>query len=184
MECHGILSSESHIALLFMKQITFVRLSFSHFQADPCSFRSRFLGTNKHRLYLVFYVRSPSPQQPLPFPTALLLSPKQSGPSSTDKVRVWRFHAVNPWDAESGKQVWVFQAEEKPYRTGQLAGVMLIEKLQHNVTRQRVHEILASVPVRQDDASWWCHHWAWAALTVSSQWHVRCSSCSDRSNRH
>lgn len=113
---------------------------------------------------MAFYSRTPSPDQPIRFHTALLLVPKTANKNKIDSKR---YHAVNKVAVTEGgtaKMVWKYEAFETVARTRRLVALMLLGKIPRSLEAQ-VGDILSQVPVLQGD-DWWCCNWIWSALQV------------------
>ena len=121
----------------------------------------------KKRLYIAFYGRNPSPDQDIPFHTALLLTPKKPSTKRQDTDSM-RFHTVNKITrTERGAAItpWAYEAEETIARTRHLAAAMFIGKVSR-AAEAELGRILGEVPIVQDDDNWWCCNWIWSALQV------------------
>jgi len=125
-------------------------------------------NSNKRRLYIAFFHRAPTEANPLPYHTALLVTPKNPDAESDNKDSRL-FHVVNRIDSSTREDTWCFEQREMRSRTQKLAGVMLLGKVPNGISDKDIENILANVPRKKlvrDDRSWRCRHWVWEALAV------------------
>lgn len=126
---------------------------------------SGFLGGNKQRLYISYYPRGATADDPVKFHTALLLVPKN--PQDGSAKESYRFHVKNGLSNVGGvsKEVWEYEDKPTQNRTTQLWSVQLLGKLKKDVSDKSLSEFFnANVQVVQDDPRWRCRHWVWAAI--------------------
>ncbi|KAG2125366.1 hypothetical protein DEU56DRAFT_572086 [Suillus clintonianus] len=126
------------------------------------------MPNNKHRLYIAFYHRTSKPG----FHFALILSPKNE---SRNDYHI--YHAINTIKHGikfnlNGMPQWRFEHKTvNGFRKGTaIGGRVLIAKLPAHepvVTyAERIHDILAQVPLVQNDAQWDCRVWMIEALAA------------------
>jgi len=124
------------------------------------------LGGNKRRVYIAFFHREASPENPLRFHTALLVTPKNPN-SASDKKSSRLFHVVNRIDNTTKQDTWYFEPRETRSRTQMLAGLMLLGKVPNGISDQELENILEQVERKtlvSEDREWRCRHWVWEAL--------------------
>ncbi|KIM42610.1 hypothetical protein M413DRAFT_26639 [Hebeloma cylindrosporum] len=114
---------------------------------------------NKLRLYLAYYRRNPTPNQPARYHTSFIVAPKN--PQVTDYITV--LHVTNRLDRRTLTQLWKFESKTSQARTNQLTGLMLLGKVPPNFTVENITQILTTIPVKQEE-DWWCHDWIMEAM--------------------
>ncbi|KIK33248.1 hypothetical protein CY34DRAFT_720558 [Suillus luteus UH-Slu-Lm8-n1] len=131
----------------------------------------------KHRLYIALHHRNSRPG----FHFALMLSPKQET-RNTSVHDCHIYHTVNSIQSDvkfnlNGMPEWRYEHKVvNGLRDGTVIGRVLIAKLPAHeplVTQaERIHDILAQVPLVQNDAQWDCRVWLIEALAA-----VRATGC-------
>ncbi|KAF8971245.1 hypothetical protein BDZ97DRAFT_1788497 [Flammula alnicola] len=122
------------------------------------------LNTNKRRLYLAYFTRTPSVGNPLIFHSAFLLCPKKIDVKSKD--RTCKLMHVQDKLLPSGESFWDFVAEDVQGRPLKLRGLLLLAKIPRRIPYETIEDILKGIP-RPSDASnpqWRCRHWVWAGV--------------------
>jgi hypothetical protein len=129
------------------------------------------MARDKKRLYIGFHTRTASLKTASKYHVSLLLIPKNPVVKWLEQeerdLNSVVYHVSNPIDAVLMKDVWGYQSTKVLARTERLAGVMLLGKIDPDrVSEEMIGEVLAGVPVINDDPEWRCHDWLFAAIKV------------------
>lgn len=130
------------------------------------------MSSDKNRLYMAFFKRATSQENPIPYHTAFLLAPKNPNKDSQEK-NSRLFHVRNRLE-HGGNEIWVYDGEPKRCYTINLSGLVLLGKVPAT-SGDVIYDVLERVPRlrnRSDNPSWHCRHWVWAAVPAGG--HIPC----------
>ncbi|KAH9481922.1 hypothetical protein JR316_0006452 [Psilocybe cubensis] len=119
---------------------------------------------NKMRLYLGYWWRQATLENPGKYHVGLFLTPKNP---KNDKRTATIYHAVNRI-TDGG--IWKFECIPASCRTPRRAGCMLLGKVPPKFGPKDIEEILRRVRVpsqeEAEEEKWRCRHWVCDALTL------------------
>ena len=131
---------------------------------------------NKRRIYLAFFHREFTPDNPIKYHTAFLVTPKR--PNTISEAKNSRIFHVRRDLLNGREERWIFDPKPTRTRSYLLAGVMLLGKVPNAISADALEAIFESVPrltAPRDNPRWLCRDWIWSALPVRI-----CEACNRR----
>ncbi|KIK06017.1 hypothetical protein K443DRAFT_3340 [Laccaria amethystina LaAM-08-1] len=122
---------------------------------------------NKRRIYLAFFHREFTPDNPIKYHTAFLVAPKR--PNTTSEAKNSRIFHVRKDLSNGREERWIFDPKPTRTRSYLLAGVMLLGKVPNAISADALEAIFESVPrltAPRDNPRWLCRDWIWSALPI------------------
>ncbi|KAF9543137.1 hypothetical protein CPC08DRAFT_770294 [Agrocybe pediades] len=117
---------------------------------------------------MAYFRRNPKKKHPMPYHTALYLSPEYP-PSDSKSLHTAVFHAINYIDPTLSppQAVWKFD-DEYLNRKPNLKGVVLLGKIDDSISKEQIKEMLKIIYVPEgpitEEMTWRCRDWIYDAV--------------------